>query len=110
MQNFYCAQRRRPDTEPEALPAVPIVGQPKAADPKRSVLDATLEICFDSPITRETGVTRSQAIEHVQMWMWSRQIMEAERGFDEYVRTGRLVEVGRNAHRKPLYKLSEHLG
>ena len=74
---------------------------------KPSILDLALEMCFDNPITRETGVTRSQVIERVQMWMWGKQIMEAERGFYEYVRTGRLVEVWRNAHRKPLYRLSE---
>ena len=35
--------------------------------------------------------------------------MEARRGFDEYVRTGRLVQVGQDTHRKPLYKLAEYL-
>ena len=74
-----------------------------------SILDLTLKRCFKNPFTRETGVTRYKVIEQVQMWMWSDEIIKAERGFDEYVRTGRLVQVGQDIHRKPLYKLAEHL-
>ena len=73
------------------------------------MLDLALKICFKSRTTRETGVTRYEVIEHVQMWMWSEEIIKARRGFDEYVRTGRLVQVGQDIHRKPLYKLAEHL-
>ena len=74
-----------------------------------SILDLTLKICFEDPIIRETGVTRYHVIEHVQMWMWSDEIIKARRGFDEYVRTGRLVKVGQTRNGKPLYKLAEHL-
>ncbi len=74
-----------------------------------SILDLTLELCFENPFTRETGVTRYEVIEHVQTWMWSDEIIKARRGFDEYVRTGRLVQVGQDIHSKPLYKLAEHL-
>lgn len=93
--------------EPDAQSNSPAVGETKSASSEPSTPDLTLETCFENSITPEAGATRSQVIERTQMWMWGKQIMEAERGFDEYVRTGRLVEVGLNAHRKPLYKLSE---
>ena len=38
-----------------------------------SMLDLALKICFKSRTTRETGVTRYEVIEHVQMWMWSEE-------------------------------------
>ena len=74
-----------------------------------SILDLTLKRCFKNPFTRETGVTRYKVIEQVQTWMWSDEIIKARRGFDEYVRTGRLVKVGQTRNGKPLYKLAEHL-
>ena len=74
-----------------------------------SMLDLTLKLCFEDPIIRETGVTRYRVIEHVQTWMWSEEIIKARRDFDEYVRTGRLVQVGQTRNGKPLYKLAEHL-
>ena len=74
-----------------------------------SILDLTLKLCFENPFTRETGVTRYEVIEHVQMWMWSDEIIKAERGFDEYVRTGRLVKVGQDRSGEEFYKLAEHL-
>ena len=74
-----------------------------------SILDLTLKRCFKNPFTRETGVTRYKVIEQVQMWMWSDEIIKAERGFDEYVRTGRLVKVGQSRGGEEFYKLAEHL-
>ena len=91
---------------PDARPRAP-EGKPGVSG--KSILDLTLELCFKNPFTRETGVTRYEVIEHVQMWMWSEEIMEARRGFDEYVRTGRLVKVGQDRGGEEFYKLAEHL-
>ena len=56
--------------------------------PEPSILDLTLGACFEDPITRDTGVTRYEVIEYVRTWMWSKEVMEAGRGFDGYARTG----------------------
>ena len=52
-------------------------------------------------------MTRYEVIEYVRTWMWSKEVMEAERGFDEYVRTGRLVKVGQDRSGEEFYKLSK---
>jgi len=69
-----------------------------------SVLDATLKLCFDSLTAREAGVTRYQVLEHVRTWLSSEDVVEAERGFDEYVRTGRLVQVAQSRGGEALYR------
>ena len=74
-----------------------------------SILDLTLKICFKSRTARRTGVTRYRVIDHIRTWMWSDEIIKAERGFDEYVRTGRLVKVGQDRGGEEFYKLAEHL-
>ena len=55
-------------------------------------------------------MTRYQVMEHVRTWLSSEDAVEAERGFDEYVRTGRLVKVGQDRGGEEFYKLAEHLG
>jgi len=93
--------------EPDAQSNSPAVGETRSASSEPPTPDLTLEMCFENSITPEAGVARSQVIEHAQTRRRGRKVAEAERGFDEYARTGKIVEVWRNAHRKPLYRLSE---
>ena len=79
-------------------------GRSSVPSDRPSVLDATLKFCFDSLAAREAGVTRYEVMEHVRTWLSSEDAVEAERGFDEYVRTGRLVQVAQSRGGEALYR------
>ena len=95
--------------ESDARSSVPADDGSVVFSDRPSVLDATLKFCFESLTGREIGVTRYEVMEHVRTWLSSEDVMEAERGFDEYVRTGRLVQVGQSRGGEEFYNLAERL-